>query len=88
MAEVKVGINQINTPAPLGYRKVTNAIILCFVPMVTTIVQALPMSDAKRNVWMIVIGAIPVLLKGIGMILGNGQQYTPSNEAIENESKN
>lgn len=87
MAEVKVGLNQVNTPAPLGWRKFTNAMILCFIPMITGVVQGMPMKDDTRNIWMVGIVAVPFLLKGIGMILGNGQVFSPSNETIENQSK-
>lgn len=86
MSVTKIGLNQVNKPAPLGFRRFTNAVILCFIPMVTGIVQGVTMSDEKRNLWMIGVASVPFCLKGIGMILGNGQEYTPSNEQIDEQN--
>lgn len=83
MPETKVGLSQFSRPSPLWYRRLTNAIILCFLPMYTGIVQGVSMDVDVRNINMIIIASIPFLLKGIGMILGNGQDYTPSNETID-----
>jgi hypothetical protein len=51
--------------------------------MVTGIIQGIPLGDGARNYWMIGLTAIPVLLKGIGMVLGNGQEFVPSNEEMD-----
>jgi hypothetical protein len=83
MAQLKWGFDQANSPAPLGFRRFTNATILCFIPMVTGIIQGIPLGDGSRNYWMIGLTAIPVLLKGIGMVLGNGQEFVPSNEEMD-----
>lgn len=83
MPETKFGLSQVEKPAPLWFRRLTNATILCFLPMLTGIVQGLRMSDQARNNWMIAIVAVPFLLKGIGMIMGNGQVFSPSNEKID-----
>lgn len=88
MAETKIGLDQINSPAPLPFRRLTNAMILCFLPMATGLVQGLTMSKDARNIWMLVIAAVPFLLKGIGMILGNGQVYSPSNETMDKREQN
>lgn len=87
MAETKIGLAQVNTPSPLWFRRLTNAIVLCFLPMVTGIVQGVTMGDNVRNNWMIGIVAVPFFLKGIGMVLGNGQVYSPTNEAVDNAAK-
>jgi hypothetical protein len=86
MTETKIGFDQIGKPAPLWYRRLTNAVILSFIPAYVGIVQAVPMSDAKRNIHMCVAAAIPFVLKGIGQIIGNGQVYTPSNEKIDEQN--
>lgn len=85
MAEIKVGMSQVNKPAPLGFRRFTNAMILSFVPAYVGIIQSVPMNDAKRNILMCIATAIPFVLKGIGMIIGNGQDYVPSNEQVDKE---
>lgn len=87
MAKVKIGFSQANQPAPLGFRRFTNATILCFIPMVTGIVQGVPMANDTRNYWMVGLAAVPVFLKGIGMVLGNGQEYVPSNEEMDKEKE-
>lgn len=79
MADTKIGIDQVNKPAPLWFRRMTNAVILMFIPGYVSVIQALPMSDAKRNIAMCVATAVPFLLKGIGMILGNGE-YVKTNK--------
>jgi hypothetical protein len=83
MPETKVGFDQLDIPAPLWYRKMTNAIILCFLPVYVGFINIIPMSDYRRSVCAQVAIAIPFLLKGIAMIIGNGQVYMPSNKTIE-----
>lgn len=87
MPETKVGLSQFDKPAPLWYRRLTNAMILSFIPGYVAIVQAVPMNSDKRNIFMVAATAVPFLLKGIGMILGNGQVYTPSNAAIDKQNE-
>lgn len=86
MPEVKFGLNQTEKPAPLFWRRLTNAVILSFVPAYVGMVQALPMTDDKRNIFMCVGTAIPFVMKGIGMLLGNGQEYAPSNQKIDEQT--
>jgi hypothetical protein len=85
MSETKMGVDQWNKPAPLWYRKLTNAIILCFLPVYIGFINIIPMSDYKRSLLSQVAVAIPFVLKGFGMILGNGQYYVPSNKTIEEQ---
>jgi hypothetical protein len=83
MAETKFGLSQVEKPAPLWYRRLTNATILSFIPAYVGIVQAVPMADSKRNILMCVAAAVPFVLKGIGMLMGNGQIFQPSNEKTD-----
>lgn len=83
MPQTKIGLDQFDKPAPLWYRRLTNAMILSFIPAYVGIIQAVPMGNSKRNILMCLATAIPFLLKGIGMIMGNGQVYQPSNEIID-----
>ena len=88
MADVKIGFSQMSKPAPLAYRRFTSATILFFVPMLTGLAQGVQMSSNARNNCMLGIVAIPFLLKGIGMILGNGQVYSPTDEQVDDINKN
>ncbi len=83
MPETKFGLSQVEKPAPLWYRRLTNATIVAFIPMYVGIVQVVPISDVKRNILMVIATSVPFLLKGVGMLLGNGQVYVPSNEKID-----
>lgn len=85
MPETKWGLSQSGKPAPLWMRRLTNAMILSFLPGYVTVVQAIPMSDAKRNICMCIAAAIPFVLKGFQQIMGNGQVYSPSNEKIDQQ---
>lgn len=84
----KWGINQMSNPAPLWYRRFTNAMIACFVPVYTGFIDFVRMDDYTRSICLHIGVVIPVIMKGIGMVMGNGQIYFPSNEAIDKENKN
>lgn len=81
-----MGLSQAEKPAPLGYRRFANAMIICIIPGAIGLVSGWGLPDAVANKWLMVLGFIPALIKGIGMILGNGQVYMPSNEKIDNQS--
>lgn len=85
MPKTKIGFNQVDKPAPLWFRRLSNAIVLCFIPMVTGIIQSIDMTDETRNYYMIGLVALPFFMKGLGIILGNGQIYSPSNQVIDNK---
>lgn len=82
-----MNIANIERPAPRWYRRFVNATILFFIPMMTGVVQGLTMSSETRNVWMVAIVAIPFLLKGIGMILGNGEVYADISQIKQSEKE-
>ena len=75
MAETKIGLDQVNRPAPLWYRKLSNALIIFIVPGLSALIQGWGMADKLTNRWLLVLTFAPALLKGIGLILGNGQTY-------------
>lgn len=83
MPKTKIGIDQTGKPAPLWYRRFKTAMLLCFLPTFIGFVQTAAMSTDARNWCMIVAAAIPGVLQGIGLILGNGQIYSPSNQVID-----
>jgi len=86
MPKVKIGLSQAERPAPLGYRRFSNAMIMFIIPGAIGLVSGWGMPDAVANKWLMVLGFIPALIKGIGVILGNGQVYNPPNEKIDAQS--
>lgn len=89
MADVKIGTSQLSKPAPLNYRRFMNAYIVVFMPALAAFTATwgfAPAIQAKLGVLLILSGS---LVKGLGMMLGNGQIYSPSNQVIDNQaSKN
>lgn len=85
MSDVKIGLNQTSKPAPLGYRKFMNAYIIVVMPALTSFIAAWGFStaiQAKLGILLVLTGAF---VKGMGMVLGNGQVYTPSNQTVEDQ---
>ncbi|ASZ14502.1 hypothetical protein KTO58_01295 [Chitinophaga pendula] len=79
MGETKFGLGQVEKPAPLWYRRLSNALIIFIIPGFVTLIQGWGLSDAIENRWLMVLTFIPAALKGIGVLLGNGQVYTTKN---------
>lgn len=85
MADVKIGLNQTNKPAPLAWRKFMNAYIIAIMPAITVFIATFGFSvalQAKLGTLVILSGAV---VKGLGMVLGNGQIYSPSNQVVEDQ---
>ncbi len=83
LGETKVGLSQTNTPPPLNYRKFLNAMLILIIPATATFMLSLPLSEFVKQLIPNLLIFLTAVLKGIGMILGNGQVYAPSNEAVE-----
>ena len=81
----KVSLSNIDNPPPKIYRRFVNASIIFFIPMLTGLIQSLNMKHETRNICMVGITAIPFLLKGIGMVLGNGEVYADISQIKESE---
>lgn len=75
MADVKVGLDQINNPAPKGWRRFSNATIMFLLPGLVGLVQGLKMSSDMRNNWMMVLAFAPAAIKFVSSVLGNGQYF-------------
>jgi hypothetical protein len=85
MADVKIGLNQTSKPAPLGYRKFLNAYIIVFVPAFTAMILNLPIAaDVEKYIFAGLTFTV-ALAKGLGMVLGNGQIYSPSNDVADDQ---
>lgn len=89
MADTKIGLNQTDKPAPLWYRRFSNALIIFVIPGTVGLVQGWGLAPAVLNHWMLVLAFLPAVVKGAGIILGNGQIYSPSNAVVDDKaSKN
>lgn len=83
MPQTKIGPGQFDTPAPLGYRRFSNAMIIFILPGLTAFINGWGMTDKITNRWLLFLAFVPALIKGIGVFLGNGQEFTPSNKAVD-----
>lgn len=85
MSDVKIGLNQTSKPAPLGYRKFANAYIVCVAPATASLLAAWGFSSDRLAKGLLLITFSTSIVKGLGMILGNGQVYSPSNQTVEDQ---
>lgn len=85
MADVKVGWSQTSKPAPLGYRKFENAYMVAFLPAITSFLAVIPVSALVTKIEAAALVCSVALIKGIGMVIGNGQIYSPSNQVVEDQ---
>lgn len=85
MAQTKIGPGQFDTPAPLGYRRFMNAMIIFILPGLTAFINGWGLPDKVANHFMLFLAFVPALIKGIGVFLGNGQEYNPPNKVIDEQ---
>lgn len=86
MADTKVGFNQLDKPAPLYYRRFVNAYTILVAPSIVGLVTAwgaTALTIARTGA--VVIFSI-AMVKAVGMVLGNGQIYSPSNQVVDAQS--
>lgn len=70
-----------NKPAPKNYRKFENMMIIVLIPALVFVINDWGFKDelkAKR-ILLIVGTLLPAVIKGIGMILSNGEEYIKIN---------
>lgn len=70
---VKFGLNQVNNPAPLLYRRVVNALIIFVIPATATLISQMPeeiITDVTKNVIGMCVTWLVSLLKGAEYFLG------------------
>jgi hypothetical protein len=86
MSQTKIGFDQLGKPAPLGYRRFTNAYIVCICPALTGLFAGWGFSDAaEKKIGLVLVFSMAVV-KGVGMVLGNGQVYSPSDDAVDSKA--
>ena len=74
---MEIGKDSIHKPAPKGWRRFENAMLLAIIPAATTMVQSWGFKDetmALRLNLLIAVG-LSAIIKGIGMIVSNGETY-------------
>lgn len=82
-----MGLSQVDKPAPLWYRRFTNAYIIVFMPGLASLFTGWGFTDATTKKILLVIVFSGVAVKSIGIVLGNGQIYSPSNQVIDQQTK-
>lgn len=85
MADTKIGFNQVEKPSPLWYRRLANALIIFIIPGTTSLISAWGLPDKALAHILLILSYAPAAIKGIGMVLGNGQIYSPSNAVIDDK---
>lgn len=85
------GTQQINKPAPLWYRRLTNAMIIFIIPAIAALVSGWGLSEKNQNRWLLILTFLPALIKGIGVLIGNGEyikKYSPDSPALDDGESN
>jgi len=88
MADTKLGWNQLNIPAPLWYRRFSNAMIVGVIPSTAALIAGWGLAEKTVMHANLLLIFCAGLIKALGMFLGNGQTYAPSNDAIDNAKSN
>ncbi len=81
----KIGISQVDKPAPLLYRRITNALIIFIITAAAALVSGWGLSEKLQNRWLLVLAFLPAVIKGVGVIIGNGEYiktYAPDKETV------
>lgn len=81
----KVGISQVDKPAPLWFRRLTNALIIFIIPALAALISGWGLKEKVQNRWLLVLTFAPAVIKGIGVIIGNGEYiktYAPDKETV------
>jgi hypothetical protein len=93
MPDVKIGVKQVNNPAPLWYRRLSNASIIFIIPGAIGLVSGWGLPVSEVNHWLMALGFAPAVFKGVGVILGDGSYYNvpedkfSDNTAVLNEKE-
>lgn len=77
----------MDKPAPLAYRRFVNAYTVVLLPALTGAVSAWGLPDNTVKKVLIVLTLTVPVVKGLGMILGNGQIFSPSNQVIDSQKQ-
>jgi hypothetical protein len=89
MSEIKTGVSQFNRPAPALYRRFTNAMIIFIIPATAALIMGWGLSEKLANRWLLILTFVPALIKGIGVVIGNGEYiktYAPDKDALKDDA--
>jgi hypothetical protein len=75
MSKITLSDKNINSPAPLLYRKFENAYFIVISPAIATTIMGWGFEDLLVNRMLLISGIVGAIIKGLGMILANGQTY-------------
>lgn len=67
---MKVGLNQINKPAPVWFRRLRDASVNFLLPALGQLVTSLNLTDEKENLWLQVLTFLPAAFNFVGVLLG------------------
>lgn len=82
MANTTVKLSNAQKPAPRWWRKLERAMLIAFIPAAVTIIQGFQFEDelfATRLMLYVNIGLVAII-KGVGMILANGEEYAQTEQ--------
>lgn len=68
---MKVGLNQVNKPAPVWFRRLRDASINFLLPALGQLVTSLNLTDEKENLWLQVLTFLPAAFNFVGVLLGD-----------------
>jgi len=86
MAQVKFGIDQLGSLPPKMWRRFERAYMIFLFPAIAAFIHNWGITDALllKRLDQVIIFSIP-LVKFVGMLLGNGQEYA---DREENKNQN
>lgn len=77
MAQVTVSTNNVNKPAPRWWRKLEDGLLMILIPATVAIIMGWDFADDAfaNKLTLIINTGIVALIKFIGKILANGEEY-------------
>jgi hypothetical protein len=72
---MKFGIDQINSPAPKGWRNFERAYMIAFAPGVTAFLSVILTNDRHLSIATASVVFSTAIIKGIGIFMGTGEDY-------------
>ena len=79
---MQINKQSIHKPAPKGWRRFENAMLVALIPAATTMIQSWGFADEKlalRLNLLIAVG-LTAIVKGVGMLISNGEVYAKEKE--------
>lgn len=90
MGKISVSTKNGNKPAPKGYRKFEDAMLIIFIPTCTAMIQGWGFEDelfVTRLNLLVAVGLVG-MIKFLGRILANGEMYAPVDDEQNQDQEN